>query len=321
MRRAAQLSFVSALVVAASFALASCLSVRDALHPARAHVVAADVAYVTPHAGGGVDDKQRLDVWAPEGAHDAPVVIFVHGGYWNSGDRRYFDAVTGLYGSVGRALGEHGVVTVIPSYRLFPAVDSVEPMLDDIAAVVRWTHEHIAEHGGSPDRIVLAGHSAGGHLVLQLVAAPDALTSRGVDPHEVKGVAPISGVFDVARSTRLSDDAMRDALWLPLFGARPDAWSPLRHLTPAVARATPMLFFVGSRDERDCLLDYADARKALADVEGTSAAFIEIEGNSHRDMVLEVDGPADEVTPALAAFAQQVTTTTTTTTTSAPPAP
>jgi acetyl esterase/lipase len=325
MRRAATVSIAIVLSVAGSLALSSCLTLRAVVAPKAAHAVATDVAYVAPDHGVAVDDKQRLDVWAPDDAHGAPVVIFVHGGYWNSGDRRYLDAVTGLYGNFGRALGADGVVTVLPSYRLFPRVSSIEPMLDDLAAVVRWTHEHIAAYGGSPDKIVLAGHSAGGHLVLQLVTAPHALEQRGIDATWVKGVAPISGVFDVARATRLSDDEMRAALWRPLFGARPDAWSPLRQLSVDAARATPMLFFVGSLDENDCLLDFNDAHTALAAVEGSSAFFRTIEGNNHRDMVLEVDTAADQVTPALAAFARQVTTTTsptaTTTTTTAPPAP
>ena len=317
MRRAATSSAPIVLSVVCSLGLSSCLTLRAVFSPRHAHVVAADVAYVAAGESGSdgraaVDDKQRLDVWAPDGAHDAPVVIFVHGGYWNSGDRRYFDAVTGLYGNVGRALGGEGIVTVVPSYRLFPRVPSVEPMLDDLAAVVRWTHEHIASYGGSPEDIVLAGHSAGGHLVLQLVTAPHALEQRGVDPRLVKGVAPISGVFDVARSTRLSDDEMRAALWLPLFGAHPDAWSPLRQLSPDLARATPMLFLVGGDDEKDCLLDYDDAHAALAEVEGTAASFRRIDGNSHRDMVLEIDTAADEVTPALAAFVHRVTATATT---------
>jgi acetyl esterase/lipase len=305
-------TFVAALgaLAAVTLLVSSCLAMRNAIAPSRAGVVAADVPYVRPVERGaesGVDDKQRLDVWAPADAHDAPVVIFVHGGYWNSGDRRYFDVVTGLYGAFGRALGAHDIVTVIPSYRLFPQVDSVEPMLDDIAAVVRWTHAHIAAHGGSPERIVLAGHSAGGHLVLQLVTAPDALARRGVEPSWVKGVAPISGIFDVVRSTRQSDAKTRAALWEPLFGARPDDWSPLRRLAPTLTRSTPLLFFVGSRDEDVCLLDFADARAALADVDDTQASFRTVEGNTHRDMVLEIDGPSDEVTPHLAAFVHRVT--------------
>ncbi len=295
-------------------ASSSCLTLRAIAAPRRVHRAASDVAYVRSvrdissfDAAAPGADKQRLDVWAPDGVRDAPVVVFVHGGFWRSGDRRDFELFAGLYGNVGRALGGEGVVTVIPSYRLFPDVPSVEPMLDDIGAVVRWAHENIAAYGGSPDRIVLAGHSAGGHLVLQLVTAPAALQQRGVDPRWIKGVAPISGLFDVARSIRLADEETRAALWLPLFGARPDDWSPLRRLSPEVARATPMLFVVGGEDERDCLLDHADARRALAPVEGTHAAFRTIASNTHRQMVLEIDTDADELTPALAAFVHRVT--------------
>jgi hypothetical protein len=142
----------------------------------------------------------------------------------------------------------------------------------------------------------------------------------------VKGVAPISGVFDVVRSTRRSHAKTRATLREPLFGARPDDWSLLRRLTPMLVRSTPLLFFVGSRDDDDCLLDFAAARAALADVDDVHASFRIIEGNTHRDVVVEIDGPCDEVTPHLAAFVHRVTssalsTPPSTSTSTAPPSP
>jgi len=283
--------------------LSSCLSWSNLWRKSRARLVASDVVYVD----GSSDDKHRLDVWAPDGARGAPVVIFVHGGYWRSGDRHYFTPVTGLYGNVGVALGDMDVVTVVPSYRLFPTVATVEPMLDDLAAAIRWTHDHVADHGGDPDRIVLAGHSAGGHLLLQLVTAPEALASRGVERRWVKGVAPVSGIFDVVRATRQAEDELRRDLWQPLFGHDPEGWSPLRRLGAEAARTTPMLFLVGSRDYPGCLADFASARAALRDVEGSHAFFRTVPGRDHAELVLQAGTKDDEVMPAVAAFARAVT--------------
>ncbi len=282
---------------------ASCPSWSNRWRNSRARAVAEHIAYVD----GSTDDKQRLDVWAPRDAAGAPVVVFVHGGYWRSGDRRYYEPVTGLYGNIGVALGDMGLVTVVPSYRLFPTVDSVEPMLDDVAGAIRWTRAHIAQWGGDPERIVLAGHSAGGHLVLQLVTAPGALSSRGVEPRWVKGVAPISGIFDVVRATKQAREDLRTSLWEPLFGRDPERWSPLRRLTPAVARATPMLFIVGGRDYEVCLRDFAEARTRLHDVDGSSAFFRQVAANDHAEMVLRAGTREDHVLPAVAAFSHAVT--------------
>jgi acetyl esterase/lipase len=304
MRRACMVTAVVFWAASTSWS-ASCLTLSALNRRAPARVVARDVAYEPPATADG---KQRLDVWAPPGAQDAPVVVFVHGGFWQSGDRQYFEPFTGLYGNLGVALGDHGIVTVLPSYRLFPAVDSVETMLDDVAAAVRFTHDHIAPLGGHPEHIVLAGHSAGGHLVLQLVTNEGALEKRGVDPAWIKGVVPISGIFDVVAASASATAEVRASLWEPLFGTDPTRWSPLQQLSPAVARKTPLLFLVGSDDYPRCLLDFDGARSRLADVMGTSAFFHTVAGNNHSAMVLEAASAADEVTPVLAAFVTRVTT-------------
>jgi acetyl esterase/lipase len=306
-RRRAAVAAVAVVAVVAVVA-SSCLSLANLHRHSAAVNTAVDIPYVGRGDGVGVDDKQRLDVWAPAGAQGAPVVVFVHGGSWNSGDRRFWQELVGLYGNVGVALADNGVVTVVPSYRLFPTVPTVEPMVDDVAAALRWTRDHIAVHGGDPERIVLAGHSAGGHLVLQLLTADGAMAARGVEPAWVKGVVSISGVLDVGRAAALAVPERRADLWQPLFGDQAARWSPLRRLTPE-ARLPPALFLVGSDDYRTCLLDWEAAAQQLAPVRGTRAFFTTIAGNTHEDMVLEIGTAKDHVGPALAAFTHLVTAT------------
>ena len=78
----------------------SCLVFHNRWRTTLAVQTASDVAYLDDG-----DDKHRLDIFAPSGARGAPVVIFVHGGFWRSGDRSYFENIVGLYGNVGVALG------------------------------------------------------------------------------------------------------------------------------------------------------------------------------------------------------------------------
>ncbi|HSO36226.1 MAG TPA: alpha/beta hydrolase, partial [Labilithrix sp.] len=89
-------------------------------------VVTRNVVY----RAGSTNPKHRLDVYAPRNAKGAPVVHFVHGGYWVAGDKDYYRALTGLYGSVGEALAARGIVTVVQSYRLVPE-GTIDDLLDD----------------------------------------------------------------------------------------------------------------------------------------------------------------------------------------------
>ena len=82
-------------------------------------------------------------------------MVFFYGGSWTTGRR-------GLYRFVGAALAERGIVTVLPDYRLYPQV-KFPLFVDDGALAVAWVQKHAHEFGGDPHRIVLMGHSAGGH--------------------------------------------------------------------------------------------------------------------------------------------------------------
>lgn len=110
-------------------------------------------------SAGGIADgphpRQQLDIYRPSGALDgdgAHVVMFIHGGSWNSGSR--LD-----YGFIGSAMAARGFVTVIVDYRLVPEFH-FPPFLDDGALALAWVRDNIASHGGDPARIGLAGHSA-----------------------------------------------------------------------------------------------------------------------------------------------------------------
>jgi acetyl esterase/lipase len=198
----------------------SCLVWRNQWRRTTAVRVADDVAYIDDGT-----DKHRLDVFAPTGAHNAPIVIFVHGGSWREGDRSFYEPIVGLYGNVGTALGERGVVTVVPSYRLWPAVHIAE-QLDDIAAVVRWTQQHAASFGGDPRRIILAGHSAGGHLATTLAVQPGVAAVHGLSPDAIKGLVAISGIYDVVTTVASATTASRQVVPRPTTTTTIEPTSP-----------------------------------------------------------------------------------------------
>src|SRR5262249_24390060 len=155
-----------------------------------------------------------------------PVLMFIHGGAWRIGDKSHF----GLYSSVGMSFAEQGVGTVVPNYRLSPKV--VHPAhVQDVARAFAWTHRNIKKYGGNPKQSFLSGHSAGGHLAALLATDDTYLKAEGLSLKDVKGVMPLSGLYEVTHH----------GVFTPMFGkdleVRKKA-SPLHH---ARADAPPFL--------------------------------------------------------------------------------
>jgi acetyl esterase/lipase len=199
--------------------LAACtpsLGTFDAFAPrdAGAARVARDVAY-------GEGPRRRLDVYAPSArSGPLPVIVFIYGGSWSSGDKDDYEFV-------GAALASRGFVTVLPDYRLVPEVRFPD-FLEDCAAAVRWVSDHVSGHGGDPQRIVLVGHSAGAYNAIMLALAGDYLLNAGVDADSIGGAVGLAGPydflpFDVDATRNAFGDALDPELTQPVRFARADA--------------------------------------------------------------------------------------------------
>lgn len=130
---------------------------------------------------------ETLDIF-PAAQAGAPVVVFLHGGYWRRGAAADYSFV---------AEGPHalGFTTVVVDYALCPWVPLGE-IVRQARASVAWVYRHIAEFGGDPQRIAVAGHSAGGHLTAMTLLTPWA-ADYGLPDDVVKAALPISGLFDL----------------------------------------------------------------------------------------------------------------------------
>jgi arylformamidase len=152
---------------------------------ARAQDVKRDVPYA-----GTAGERQVLDVYAPKGARGLPVVVWVHGGGWQAGDKTDVQVKP-------QAFNDKGFVFVSTNYRLLPAVD-MGAIVRDVAKAVGWTHAHAAEHGGDPKRLFVMGHSAGAQLAALVCTDDRYLKAEGVPLTDVRGCVPVDGdTYDV----------------------------------------------------------------------------------------------------------------------------
>ena len=152
---------------------------------ARAETVKRDIPYAEP-----ADERQMLDVYAPANARNLPVVFWIHGGGWQTGDKASVHAKP-------KAFTEKGYVFVSTNYRLLPAVD-METIVRDVAKSIHWVHDHIAEYGGDPQRLVVAGHSAGAQLAALICTDVRYLKAEGLSLSMIKGCIPVDGdTYDV----------------------------------------------------------------------------------------------------------------------------
>ena len=241
----------------------------------------------------GPEARQKLDVYAPEGAAGPkPVIVFVYGGSWASGDKDD-------YTFAGAALASRGFVTVIPDYRLVPGV-RFPSFIEDCAAAVRWTADHVAEFGGDASRIVLVGHSAGAYNAMMVALDAHYLRDAGVDAARVRGVVGLAGPYDFLP---FDVDATRNA-----FGAAPDtALTQPVHF--ARADAPPALLLWGDADTTVGPRNLRGLDEALR----TAGARVETKiypGVDHVDIMLALSRPLRGRAPTLAdvtAFAERVT--------------
>jgi arylformamidase len=129
---------------------------------------------------------EHLDLY-PAG-ENAPVLVYVHGGFWCLRTSKEF-------GFVARGPVSQGVATVVTNYDLCPRV-TIDEIVRQTRAAVAWTYENAASFGGDPGRIHVAGHSAGGHLVAMLLAT-DWEGEYGLPGDIIKSATAISGLYDL----------------------------------------------------------------------------------------------------------------------------
>jgi acetyl esterase/lipase len=253
-----------------SFLLKALNLLDAALSPGAATLAARDVPF-------GADARRRLDIYAPRpGGTGRPVLVFFYGGNWDSGDRHD-------YAFVGRAFAELGYVAVLPDYththeRPYPA------FMADAGAALAWVREHIADHGGDPARIAVAGHSAGAYIAVTL-----ALDPRWGAAGTIRAAIGLAGPYDflpfdspVTRRTFGHAESL-------------DATQPVNFVRPD---APPLLLITGDADTTVLPRHSKELAARMRDAGGTAALTL-YPGISHTGPVKAIARPFRRHAPVL----------------------
>jgi arylformamidase len=235
-----------------------------------------DIAY-------GSGPRETLDIF-PAGESPAPVLAFIHGGFWRALDKSQFSFIAPTW--VAR-----GVAVAMIEYPLAPAA-TLDAIVESVRTAMGWLHRNAASFGGDAARLHVAGHSAGGHLTAMMLSTD--WPARGLPADLVKSGCAISGIYDLEpiRLCYLNHDVRLDA-------AMAQRNSPLA-LVPA--RAAPLMLAVGGKETEEFLRQqevYAEAWHG----KGLPLALVPIPEDQHFSIL---DGLADPASPLFRALARQI---------------
>ena len=238
----------------------------------------------------GASDRHQLDIYTRQGASDLPVVLFVHGGGWRTGDKRH----------AGRKpywLVTEGYVFVSVEYRLLPE-GGYPASFADVAAAVDWVHRNIRAHGGDPATIFLLGHSSGAQLVALVATDERYLGAHGLGPKALAGVVAVdTNTYDLERLLATTPEALE--VYLPSFGGHPVAWrdgSPIVHVESG--KGIPPFLLLVAGEEPGKLAQTRAFERALAGA-GVPAEVVvfpqETHGTINRGLGTQGHGPSAAV--------------------------
>lgn len=222
----------------------------------------ADVAY-------GPDRTETLDLFFPAGSRSGrPVHLFIHGGYWRMFSKRD-------YSYVAETITKAGAIAVIVDYALMPAV-RMATIVNQVRRAKRWILDHIAEHGGDPERLTVSGHSAGAHLTTFLF-------NEAETPSRIQAALLLGGLYDLKP---LQSSFLREEI--DITDREVEAFSPIDHRHD---RWTNVAVMVGA-NETEPFHRQADAFASLLRSQRVSVTRSDLVDRNHMNSVRDL-GVAD----------------------------
>ena len=216
--------FQSVFILGSLLLLSSCASIKHQ-----------DISYLKET--NTTKEQPTLNVFSPRNSkyENTPVLVFVHGGNWNSGDKK-------TYNFLGRNFAKKGITTVIVGYTLSPDAN-FDTMANQVGQAVMWTKNNIANYKGDPNKIFLTGHSAGGHLIALVGTSYKYVTEKNL----IKGIILNDAAgLDMKHYLEEFPPTVKDD-YLTTWTNDPDQW---RYASPIYfidERTPPFKIYLGSK--------------------------------------------------------------------------
>ena len=271
-----------------------------ALPSVEAQTVRLDIPYV--EAG---HPRQVLDLYAPADAKSLPVVFWIHGGGWQTGDKSNVERKP-------QAFTDKGFVFVSTNYRLLPSVD-MGTIVRDIARSIGWVNRHIAEYGGDPKRLLIMGHSAGAQLAALICTDHRYLEAEGLSPSILRGCVPVDGdTYDVP-AIIITEEVRRRAHALPpaklghreKFGNDPEKHRDFSAVTHIAKHKGIPPFFVVYVGGHPYTGGQAQRLGSVLGEAGIPVTLVGASDTNHNKLNDDLGLPDDPITTALFEFVAQ----------------
>jgi acetyl esterase/lipase len=251
-----------------------------------------DLPYTEPKT-----EKQTLDLYAPAEGKNHPVVVWIHGGGWQAGDKKDVHKKP-------QAFVDRGFVFVSVNYRLLPEA-TIKQMGGDVAKAIRWVHDHASDYGGDPDTMIVTGHSAGAQLAALVCTDERYLKAEQLSLSPIKGCMPVDGdTYDVPMQIKTVEPRRAD-IYRKKFGdeASQKDLSPVTHV--ARGKGIPPFLVLHVADHPETKGQSERLVKALTDA-GVPASTYPAEGKTHETINSELGLPDDKPTRATFEFIDRV---------------
>ena len=252
-----------------------------------------DLAYAEPK-----NERQTLDIYAPAGGVNHPVVVWIHGGGWQAGDKKEVDRKP-------QAFVDKGFVFVSINYRLLPNKVTIKQMAGDVAKAIRWTYDHAKNYGGDPDTMFVMGHSAGAQLAALVCTDDGYLKAEKLSLSNIKGCVPVDGdTYDVPLQIQTVEQKRADG-YKRKFGdanCQKDL-SPVTHVVKG--KNIPPVLILHVAEHPETKLQSQRLAKALQEA-GVSAKAYPAEGKTHDTINADLGLPGDKPTKELFGFLDAV---------------
>lgn len=248
-----------------------------------------DVAYKPEAETEYERERCKLDLYLPANTKDIATIVWFHGGGLQGGDKR-----GGYIEAMGRRFASEGIAVVSVNYRLSPKV-SYPAYIDDAAAAVAFARNEIAKHGGSPGRIFISGHSAGGYLTAMLGLDEQYLAKYGMKLSDIAGLMPISGQM-------ITHTAVREERKIPKTQPIIDEAAPAFH----VRQDCPAFLVIAGSNDLPTRAEenryFAAAMKAAGHGDVT---YLEVEGRDHGTVGSQLPDSDDVVAKTMIDFVEK----------------